>query len=119
MSMMASPDDGSFVLHPPSQLALQRYRDGAGPTQVLSGHRSPIYNAKVGGVPRSMHKQVAWDVAVPDRMHYVDYVNLAREAGFTGIGLYPTRGFLHMDMGRPRHWFGTPADKQLWEKWLA
>lgn len=113
--MMSSPDTGAIRVHLPSYNALQQYRNLSGPTRLLSGYRSPVYNARVGGGALSQHKEaIAWDVDVTMH-HYLDAVEAARQAGFTGLGYYPSRGFLHMDMGRPRFWWGTRKDKLIWE----
>lgn len=114
--MMASPDTGAIRIHLPSLIALQKYRDLTGATRVLSGYRTPVYNASIrGSSPTSYHKNlIAWDVALGD-LHPLDAEQAAREAGFTGIGRYPSRKFMHMDLGRPRTWYGSVKDKKAWE----
>jgi len=37
----------------------------------------------------------------------------ARAAAFTGFGYYNT--FIHLDMGRPRFWYGSEKAKREWQ----
>ena len=87
---------------------LQKLRDQiGGPLYISSGYRCPRENARVGGVPHSYHLYgMAADVytkTVPlDKL-----LELAREVGFTGIGYYPKRHFLHLDVReKPYFWKG-------------
>ena len=85
---------------------LQRLRDLAGrPVIVNSGYRNPAYNKKVGGSSTSRHLMgEAADIRVPG-LHPDEVAQLAREAGFTGIGIY--RSFTHVDVRRePVTWRG-------------
>jgi len=112
--LLADPSTGEFMLQMDSMLALQRLRDWMGPISILSGYRSPIYNARVGGAPKSMHKIIAFDI--PFAKYYPkDLYRTALQVGFTGVGLYPTRGFIHLDLGDRREWYGKPEDKVEWE----
>lgn len=115
--MMVSPDTGAIRIHLPSLAGLQGIRDKVGPIRVLSGYRSPLYNATIrGSSPTSCHKDlIAWDIALAD-YDPIHMEKLARAEGFTGIGRYPTRGFMHIDMGRPRTWYGSQKEKQAWER---
>ena len=82
------------------------------PIVILSGHRCSLHNARVGGAPFSQHLKLAADIAVLDH----DRSNLlkaCKRAGFTGFGFYHT--FLHIDLGRPRHWWSDEKAKQLWK----
>ena len=109
--MLASPDTGEIYFHVESFQALQRMRDKLGPLKVLSGYRSPTYNARKGGSPKSYHKElIAFDIRI-EPYSFMEVLEAAKLAGFTGFGHYPTRGFLHVDMGRPRFWYGNTADK--------
>ena len=91
--------------------ALQGLRERVGrPVRLMSGHRCALHNARIGGAPLSQHLRLAVDLDL--RGH--DRINLARIAraeGFTGLGYY--QNFLHVDMGRKRHWFGSGA-KSKW-----
>lgn len=86
--------------------ALQALRDAWGqPVVISSGHRCVRHNAEVGGTAGSQHLRVAFDCLVP-RADQTRFVALAREAGFAGIGVYPNRGFVHLDLGPKRTWRG-------------
>ena len=77
--------------------------------QVISGYRSPATNAKLhekssGVASKSLHMLGhAIDIRVPgcalDRLHQTA---LAMKAG--GVGYYPKSNFVHVDIGRVRHW---------------
>jgi uncharacterized protein YcbK (DUF882 family) len=83
---------------------LQVIRDTIGqPIQILSGYRSPEWNKKVGGKPKSYHmKAMAGDLAVkgmtPKQLHKV-ILKLIDEKKIKngGLGLYA--GFVHYDVG--------------------
>lgn len=110
---LVSPDTGEIYFDIESFQALQRFRDFLGPVRVLSGYRSEIYNARVGGAARSYHyKRIAFDVAVQP-YDIRDMARAASEAGFSGIGYYPSRGFIHLDLGRSRTWYGSQRDKRI------
>lgn len=79
--------------------------------RVTSGNRCKAYNAVCGGVENSYHMQgIATDV-------YADGIDLdtlaraARQYGFTGIGIYRSQGFVHVDT-RP----GDPDNPITWEE---
>ena len=95
---------------------LQEARVATGhPFNILSAHRCSLHNARVGGAPLSQHLKLAVDIALAGH----DLENLlqcCRHAGFTGFGFYTT--FLHIDLGRSRHWFGTQKAKDLWQIYL-
>jgi hypothetical protein len=92
--------------------ALQALRTSIqAPLQVNSGHRCPVWNARVGGAPLSQHKAFAADLHIGNHERH-ELRNKAVEAGFKGFGFYQT--FLHMDMGRPRYWFGGDLSKAAW-----
>lgn len=97
---------GETVIDPDSMDALQHLRDAwAKPITINSGHRCEKHNAAVGGTPNSQHRKIAFDCVCP-RAEQAAFIRLAREAGFTGIGRYPERGFVHLDMGPKREWQG-------------
>lgn len=84
--------------------AMQRLRDAwAKPIHVTSAHRCSAHNTAVGGVSGSQHLRLAFDCVCPAG-EQAAFANAAREAGFKGIGLYPHRGFVHLDMDREREW---------------
>ena len=100
--------DGSHQVMVKAELLekLQRLRDLAKkPVIITSGYRNPVYNEWVGGSPTSRHLTgEAADIRVPG-LHLDEVAQLAREAGFTGIGIY--RSFTHVDVRRePVTWRG-------------
>ena len=103
--------------HAPDFLdALQGLRCELGhPLHILSAHRCSLHNAAVGGAPLSQHLALAVDISLRghDRRQTV---LTAKRMGFSGFGYYVT--FLHLDMGRPRHWFGSRKAKNLWKTLL-
>ncbi len=82
------------------------------PFHILSGHRCPLHNAKVGGAPFSQHLKLAVDISLQGHDRF-DLLDACRAAGFTGFGFYQT--FLHIDLGRPRQWWSTPTVRDLWQ----
>jgi uncharacterized protein YcbK (DUF882 family) len=77
--------------------------------QILSGHRCPIHNARVGGAPLSRHKiHIAFDINLAGH-DLAGLLAACRQAGFTGFGYYQT--FLHVDHGRPRRWWSKGGQK--------
>lgn len=95
---------------------LQRARDVcAQPFLVLSAHRCRLHNARVGGAPLSEHLRLAADISLrghdPARL-----LEACAIAGFTGFGFYTT--FLHIDLGRPRRWYGSGKAIKLWQAYL-
>ncbi len=79
------------------------------PFQIISGYRSPKTNALLaansGGVAKhSLHMQ---GMAVDIHVEGVPLDQLRRAAiGLQtgGVGYYPASGFVHVDIGRARHW---------------
>ena len=72
------------------------------PLIVSSVFRTPYWNSKCGGSPRSMHLFcLAADISIIDKDKNL-IQRLAEDLGFTGFGYYRT--FLHVDLGRPRFW---------------
>jgi len=78
---------------------------------ITSAYRSPAYNAKVGGVSKSLHQQgLAVDIrltntSVADRQRFMQ---LLVKHGIKGIGAYfPSSSggmFIHCDLGGKRQW---------------
>lgn len=104
---------GETAVWPEALDAIQRLRDAiAAPLVITSGHRCAIWNATVGGAPLSMHKKLAFDVALA-RHDPMRLETLARDVGFMGFGYGLT--FLHLDTRpRPAHWFYGAASIRKW-----
>jgi zinc D-Ala-D-Ala carboxypeptidase len=78
------------------------------PLIVSSVFRSPYFNSKVGGSPRSFHLfGLAADISIINQDRNLIH-RLAKDLGFTGFGFY--RSFLHVDLGRKREW-----GKEKWD----
>jgi uncharacterized protein YcbK (DUF882 family) len=82
------------------------------PIQVISGYRSPQTNAMLhersGEVAKhSLHMD---GMAIDLHLQDVDLAYLHRAAldmGRGGVGYYPSSDFVHVDVGRVRHWQGA------------
>lgn len=88
---------------------VQTTMDARGMFHVISGYRSPKSNAllrrRSHGVSRkSLHMSgMAIDVRLPGRaLRDLRRAALSLRGG--GVGFYPTSGFVHLDVGRPRAW---------------
>jgi hypothetical protein len=79
---------------------------------IDSGHRCALHNARVGGAPLSMHKTLAFDIALGAH----DPAKLARvahSAGFRGFGFGQT--FLHLDTrAKAARWFYGKRSEEKW-----
>jgi uncharacterized protein YcbK (DUF882 family) len=92
----------------------QTLRDAVGrPVSIISGYRSPAWNAKVGGVDHSQHPQGrAMDIRVaamtPKQVHakLLELYAGGKLPNLGGLGLYLT--FVHLDV-RPRKADGSLA----------
>ena len=87
----------------PLVAALEAIRAEVGkPITVLSGYRSPEYNAKVGGQPHSQHMQGrASDIHVEGMAPHDVHATILRlynegKIKIGGLGAYP--GFTHVDV---------------------
>jgi uncharacterized protein YcbK (DUF882 family) len=82
------------------------------PFQVISGYRSPATNAMLhdhsGEVAKaSLHMEgMAIDIHQPG-VDLIHTYSAARSLGAGGVGYYPRSQFVHVDVGRVRHWEGT------------
>lgn len=81
------------------------------PFSVISGYRSPATNAMLRGegshsgvASKSLHMQgMAIDIRVAGRpLSGLRDIALNARAG--GVGYYPSSDFVHVDVGRIRHW---------------
>jgi uncharacterized protein YcbK (DUF882 family) len=109
---------GEIVIWPEALDALERVRAGLdAPMHITSGHRCALHNARVGGAPLSLHKRLAFDVALNGH-DLVALLAAARAAGFTGFGF--GQSFLHLDTrARPAHWFYGQRSKDKWTSVLS
>ena len=107
---------GEYVHNPEFLDALQDLRNRLQASlHILSAHRCSLHNAAVGGAPLSQHLGMAVDIALHNHdRHFI--LSAAKSSGFTGFGHYIT--FLHLDMGRPRFWFGSAKAKKTWQIYL-
>jgi uncharacterized protein YcbK (DUF882 family) len=80
--------------------------------QVISGYRSPATNAALherSGQVASGSLHMLGE-AIDIRLAGVDLTHLrdaAASLAVGGVGYYPTSGFVHVDVGRVRHWNGA------------
>ena len=92
--------------------ALEKLREECGnqPIHILSGVRCEEWNETVGGVPRSQHLHGRAADIVVRCFHPVEVADKAeRVSAFChgGIGCYPHRGFVHVDIRKgPARWDG-------------
>jgi uncharacterized protein YcbK (DUF882 family) len=90
---------------------LQVLRDHLGePITVMSGYRTPEWNARVGGAAKSQHKlakaaDLVTRVKTPKQLHTI-IEKLIKDGKMKngGLGLY--KSFVHYDIGPVRRWNG-------------
>ena len=104
---------GEIFIWPDALDTLERLRVTMNaPLHIDSGHRCALHNARVGGAPLSLHKKLAFDIALA-RHDPRALAQGARGAGFTGFGFGQT--FLHLDIRAHRaHWFYGTRSKAKW-----
>ncbi len=97
----------AFCLTPKLRLVIWEIEGHFGKKIVMnSGYRDPFHNGKVGGADGSYHmKCMAADFFIPgvDKRRLLAYA--ARNNGVGGLGCYPGKQFIHIDVrDRPRGW---------------
>jgi uncharacterized protein YcbK (DUF882 family) len=101
---------GSGKIHPNLVMGLEMLRDLVKlPIVLTCAYRCPAHNAAVGGVRNSYHVQgMAADIYVAGLTPQELAGQAARVPLFFqgGIGIYPQRGFVHVDVGHKRRWMG-------------
>ncbi len=111
-----SPDTGEVMVDSRliKKLEALRYLVGK-PITILSGYRTPEHNAAVGGEPGSFHtKGMAADVTWQG-FDVEDAAQKAIQVGFDGIGKYPTKNFIHVDVrGTKARWVLTANGYEGW-----
>lgn len=105
---MACRGTGELIVSVELLDALEQLRTKLGnkPLIVTSAYRTPEHNKRVGGAKDSRHvKGDCVDLALGDH-NGATVEAVAESLGFTGIGRYPDRGFIHLDMrpGEPARW---------------
>jgi len=93
---IACKGTGKLLVDERSLNMLQELRIKVGkPFFVNSAYRSPEHNRAVGGATSSFHMRgMAFDINMSNHDRS-EFVRLAREVGFRGIGYYPS--FQHVD----------------------
>lgn len=101
---IACKGDGSIIIDYDAMDKLQAFRDLARtPVIINSAYRSPSYNKRVGGAPKSQHLHgKAFDIQISKTLTRAKVHRLAKQVGFTGFGDY--NSFVHIDTGNPRYW---------------
>ena len=82
------------------------------PFDVISGYRTPATNALLRGHSRQVAKHslhmdaMAIDIHAPG-VALTRLRDAALSLRLGGVGYYPRSGFVHVDVGRVRHWRGS------------
>lgn len=86
---------------------LTRFRCILGkPVKINSGYRCPSENTKINGDLNSYHmKGMAADIYV-EGFYLEELLEVAKEVGFKGIGVYSQKNYLHLDV--------RPGDFKVW-----
>ena len=102
-SEIACKGTDSLLVNPRALDVLVRARILADkPFRITSAFRSPVFNAKIGGAPKSAHKDaIAFDISLQGH-DKEDLLAQCKAAGFTSYGKYKT--FLHVDTRKGRFW---------------
>ena len=106
------------IIQPDLPVALQELRDLLGsPIVITSGYRCKTHNEAIGGAKFSAHLGgFAADCTFPGKSLLDAYLNVVRclpWANSGGIGLYPDRNFIHLDVRKKRKRWGQIDGKQV------
>ncbi len=91
---------------------------GAETVEVISGYRSPAYNASLrnsrkGVAAESLHtKGMAVDMHL-DEVGEEELFDYVKKLGIGGAGLYPRYAFVHADVGPRRIWEEKPPEERM------
>ena len=101
------------------QVAWLRMNDLPSKLIINSGYRTAAFNASLEGAAKdSMHVQArAADIKIPG-VKTEQIAKLAKAIGVGGVGVYPSKGFIHVDIGKVRSW-RVGQYTQHEESWLA
>jgi zinc D-Ala-D-Ala carboxypeptidase len=101
---------GNLMIQPRAMDFLEEFRASIGkPIIVNSGYRTQAENRDCGGSILSRHVQgIAFDIRVAE-LSTDQLFRAAKAFGWGGIGMYLTRGFVHVDCravmnGQPVEW---------------
>jgi hypothetical protein len=103
-------EEGWIRVSPTARVYLMRVQERFGrQLEVRSGYRSPEYNASLRppGARNSKHMDgtaldISWNGFSVETMQ--QFINIAFEEGFLGIGRYSRSRFVHIDLGPRRSW---------------
>lgn len=86
---------------------------------LLSGYRTPKNNGQTSGAARRSLHMLGWaaDIRIPGYSS-TRVRNFARKKWVGGIGYYPYKGFVHLDVGKARYWAVSrpPRKKRIYRK---
>jgi zinc D-Ala-D-Ala carboxypeptidase len=104
---VAHSEVNTFCLSPKLRFAISAIEGRLGRKVVVSsGYRDPNHNSSVGGADNSYHmKCMAADIFIPGVSKRSLIAVAYREKLVGGLGCYPGRTFIHIDVrDRPRGW---------------